>query len=144
MRESLTTSLGFAVCSGPVAAGTTNVNGAAIDLRLLGNYESVTFIAHLGAVTATGVPALVFEQSLDGTTWETTTLKAQGADTHDDKLLIVEAVRPTKPIVRAVLTRGTANAVLNSMVALIGATRHEPVVNNSTVAVVAQGVSPHA
>lgn len=99
------------------AAGTTNVNGTAIDMQ---DFETVVFEACLGTLTATQVTGLKAQQSADGSTnWTDITGAAVGPmqDTQSNEMLLLEVYRPRQRYVRAVVTRGTANAVIDSVVA---------------------------
>lgn len=100
----------------PAAAGTSAVNGTVIDTA---GYEGVAAIAHLGAVTSTGVPAIKLQQGdlADGSDMaDITGSTVTGNDTMSSKLIGTEVHRPTKRYVRAVVTRTTANVVLNSVI----------------------------
>lgn len=108
------------VCSGAVAAGQTAINGTGINMS---GFESVIFIAKLGAVNATGVGSLKGQASDDDGSADAYNDLAGSAvafgDTDDGKLLILEVYRPKKKWVRPVVTRGTADSVVDSIIAIL-------------------------
>jgi hypothetical protein len=117
----------------PVAAGTTAVQTTAIDMR---GYEGVEFVALFGALTATQVTAIHLEQSDDGiTNWNALAGSKAGplADADSNKLLISEVYKPKKRFVRCVVDRGTANAVVDSVIANLYAARYLPTPLDVTV-----------
>lgn len=104
------------------AAGTTDVNSDSVDMAA---YRSATFVAAVGALTATQVTKLKLQQSQDdGVVDDWTDIQGSAtaalADTDGNKLLVIHLMRPTKRYVRAVLDRGTANAVLDGIIAILG------------------------
>jgi len=103
------------------AAGTSTLQSTVIDMA---EFDSCTFIAALGDVTATSALELVVQHGdeSDGSdaadvTGATTTFTA-GASDADDKLLAVEVQRPTKRYLRAKMVRATANAVVDGIIAV--------------------------
>lgn len=103
-------------CSGPVAAGTTDINGAEIDMQ---GWESVRAVALIGALTATAVTSLKAQQSsvsgsgyadLEGTS-------VVIADDQGNKYAYLDLIKPEKRYIRFVVVRGTANAVLEGLMA---------------------------
>ena len=112
--------------SNAVAAGTTAINGASIDLQTLGAIGAMA-IACLGTLTATQVTKLKWQGSDDNSTWadlthtdsetaQTTVQTAAAADADSNKMLCLDVLRPGHRYIRAVVVRGTANAVLDSLV----------------------------
>lgn len=103
---------------GAVAAGTTEQNGTPVDLS---GYEGVLFVAHFGVITATAVTSLSADQ---GATSGAATDALAGskvvvADDDDDRVAVLDVYRPRDRWVRPVIGRGTANAVINSVVAYL-------------------------
>jgi hypothetical protein len=121
------------VCNA-TAAGTSNVNCTAVDLTSIVG-DIVRVIACFGTLTATQVTGLKLQTSPDNSTWTDLTggATAAMADGDSNKMLIAEWVRPNTKYVRAVVTRGTANAVIDSVVVLVGNTRAEPITADSSV-----------
>lgn len=130
-------------CLNAVAAGTTSQNGSGVDTS---NAETVTFIAEFGSIAAGAVTGLKAQGSdddgssdayadLEGTLVEI-------ADDEGNKILVLEIVRPKSKWVRPVVVRGTANAVIDGVIAITTLTRVTPVTQGSTVAASKSVVSP--
>jgi hypothetical protein len=99
-----------------VAAGTTSTASSAVDTL---GYAGVRFVAGFGTLTASQVTNLKAQHSDDNSTWADIagTATANLADADGGKLLIVDVFKPTKRYVRASVQRGTANAVINGVIA---------------------------
>lgn len=121
--------------SGAVSAGTSAVNGTGVDMT---GYESVWFICLLGDVLDTATLALKAQLCSDSSgtgaediTGATTGTLTAGASNYDSKFLLLEVVKPkttsTLKYVRCVLTRGVANAVVASIVAVQYGCKRTPV-----------------
>src|SRR5512147_776222 len=117
-----------------VAAGTTDQNGSVVDMS---GFEGVQFIALFGALTATQVTSLKVQQGdlADGSDMADLAGSLHTAldDADGNKCLVTDLFRPQKRYVRAVVDRGTANAVIDGVVALQYSPRSEPVANDATV-----------
>jgi hypothetical protein len=126
-----------------VAAGTTNQNGSVIDMA---GFEGVQFIALFGALTATQITSLKVQQGdlADGSDMADLedSLHTALADADGNKCLVTDVFRPQKRYVRPVVTRGTANAVIDGVVALQYSARTEPVVKDATVKSIKTTISP--
>jgi len=107
--------------SAGAGAATTDVNSSILDMS---GYEGVVFIASLGDVTTTCALALKCEQddlNAAGGMSELTGSASYTADADeaaDDKIIKLDVFRPLKRYVRAVLERGTANAVVDGIIAI--------------------------
>jgi hypothetical protein len=123
-------------------AGVTVLTGPnSFDMQ---GYDGVVFIAALGTLSATQVTFLGAQGSADGTTWGAvgtaaapTNLIAGAqtaamADTDSNKLLVLDVFRPQQRYVRVVLYRGTANAVVDSVVAVRYEAKKLPTVQDAT------------
>jgi hypothetical protein len=101
------------------AAGLTAFTGTHVDMQ---GYDSVIFIAGLGALTATQVTSLQAQNgSLVNDTDQaniTNAITAAMADGDSNKLLILEVFRPLLRYVRPVINRATANAVIDFCIAI--------------------------
>ena len=64
------------------------------------------------------------------------------ADADGNKCLVTDVFRPQKRYVRPVVTRGTANAVIDGVIALQYSARTEPVANDATVKSIKTIISP--
>jgi hypothetical protein len=125
----------FQVSNAAVAAQ-TGINSTAVDVT---GAQGVRFVALLGDVTATCVLGLKIQggAASDGSdavdvAGASTTFTA-GASDADVKVLAVEVFSPTKQYYRAVLTRTTANAVVNSIIADVFHLRNQPVTGGDVV-----------
>lgn len=123
LKNCLTTKTSVAA----ISAATNITNGTIIDLGspTEGGFDSVCFVASLGAVLATGVVTLkafagnaaALGDGVYKTTTATVTATATPADT-DNNLLILDVIRPGQRYVRADLTRAVAASVLDSIIAI--------------------------
>ena len=125
-------------------AGTTNVNGDAyVDTQ---GYDGVLFIAHIGTLTATQVTKLEAQGSTDHSTWNPFTTDAVTpamADADSNKCLVLDIFRPMTRYVRPTVERGTANAVIDSCIAILYQADRKPVTDAAVdVSQSAQFVSP--
>ncbi len=125
------------------AAGTSDINGTHVDMK---GYESVTFIAGFGALTATQVTALKAQQGALADDSDMADLAGTKvgplADGDSNKLLALEIVRPRERYVRPVVDRGTANAVVDFVIALLYKADKEPVTHDASVAFSELHLSP--
>jgi uncharacterized protein with beta-barrel porin domain len=113
---------GTAASTFTLAAGTTTVNSAAVDLL---DFASVVFSAHIGAITGSGQVIFTVEGSANGSTgWTALT----GATTtvigsaNSNKIALIGVARPASPYryVRLVSARTVANVVLDAVTAFAG------------------------
>lgn len=125
--------------SNAVAAGTTDVDSTAVDLTAA---ESVTFLVLLGALTSTNVTTAKLQESDDNSTFTDVTggTASDTVDDDDNQILVLEYLRSKKRYVRVKLTRATANAVVDGIVAEIHGLRNSPPTNGATVHSVTQAV----
>lgn len=103
--------------SNAAAAGTTAINSTSVDMA---GFDAVTFLANFGTLTATQVTSMKLQHSDDNSTFTDVTSGATAAmaDADSNKQLAATYKRPTKRYVRAVISRGTANAVLDGITAI--------------------------
>jgi hypothetical protein len=118
-----------------VAAGTSDQNSSSVDMK---GFYGVMFLASFGALTATQVTSIKAQQSSDdGSADDWTdilgTLVGPLADADGNKMLVLDIYRPLKRYVRLVVDRGTANAVIDGVVALQYDPDKEPVTHSTTV-----------
>ena len=105
------------------AAGTSNVNGSILDMEANNGFDGVRFTALLGTLTATQVTLLQAQQGNNANGSDMANIVAAvtpaAADGDSNKLLIVDVSRTqiTKRYMRVVVQRGTANAVIDGVVA---------------------------
>jgi len=125
-----------------VAAGQTNQNGGVIDMA---NYEGVVFIAALGTLAPGAVTGMKAQQGNQANLSDAADLAGTAvsiADAEDNELLVLDIYRPAERYVRAVVTRGTADATIDGVIAIQYGPRVLPVTQDATVAAIATHVSP--
>ena len=116
--------------SNAVAAGTTDVEATSVDMA---GFDAVAFVVEFGAITSTAVTSVKIQQSSDNSTFEDVEDTAiTVADDDDNQVFVAEVIRPEKRYVRCVVDRGTANAVIDSIVAIQHQARELPVTQPST------------
>lgn len=122
--------------SNAVAAGTTDINASSVDMQ---GYDSVTFYYLFGAITATAVTSCKAQQSSDDAVADAfadlTGTSITVADDDDNQVVVLEVDRPRERYVRPVVDRGTANAVLDGIIAVQTKAQVEPVTHDSTTVV---------
>jgi|SRR5579859_2640482 len=105
--------------SNAVAAGVTAINCTHVDME---GWDGVVFICLLNALTATQQTNLAAQngsQSNDSDQALITGAQTpNAADADSNKALVLDVYRPQKRYVRAVVNRGTANAVIDGVIAL--------------------------
>ena len=124
----------FVRASNAVAAGATDSASSVIDTA---GFENVTFITAFGAITAGAVTGVKAQQgdAADGSDMaDIPEAAASVADDDDNKLVVLEVIRPPKRYVRHVVTRKTQNAVIDDVVAVLSGPRKLPPPVDSTVA----------
>ena len=112
-----------------VAAGTTDQNGTGLNMA---GFDGVLFVALFGALTATQVTSLKGQQSDDDGSADAYgdlegTSVGPLADGDGNKCLVLDIFRPAKQYVRPVIDRGTANAVIDGVIAIQYTARSLPV-----------------
>lgn len=107
--------------SAGVTAGTSTVTPSA-GINTAG-YNAVLFLVAVGAITSTGVPSIKVQQSSDdGSTDGYSDLEGTAysiTDADDDGVIAVEIIRPVKQYLKLILTRATANCVLDGIFAIL-------------------------
>lgn len=123
------------------AAGTGDtLNGSIVDLQ---GFDSVCFIAKTGdcADTAVGTMKAYCGEAADladGAYKATTAAFTANATNSDNKLVVLDVVRPGKRYVRADFVRATANIPIESMIAILYNGKSYP---KTSADVIASGVS---
>lgn len=125
----------------PVAASAvaaqTEVLTSVLDMS---GYDGVMFVALLGDVTATSVLTLTAKGNSASSTSSPTPVTqiataafTAGASDADDKALVVDVFDPMLRYVFASLTRTTANAVVNGIIAIQYKSEYKPTTQAATV-----------
>jgi hypothetical protein len=123
--------------SGAAAAAQTAITSSVLDMA---GYDGVLFLAITGDVTDTSVLTLTaYEHTANAASGTAisggaTTPFTADASSADSKLFAVDVVKPTKQYVYAIFTRTTANAVVNSIIAIRYKGKTVPVVNSGLLA----------
>lgn len=115
--------------SAAVAAGTTLVTTDVVDTR---GFDSVAFIAVTGDVTDTSVLTLTGQagdaaDGSDAANLAATATFTADATSGDEKALVLDLHKPRQRYVRATLTRGTANAEVAAIIAVLYNSHEAPV-----------------
>ena len=104
--------------SNAVAAGTTDINGAVIDMQ---NFEGCLFQVLFGAITSGAVTSIKAQQGDQSDLSDATDLATTGvavADDDDNQIFWLDIYRPTKRYIRLVVDRATQDAVIDGIVAM--------------------------
>jgi hypothetical protein len=124
----------FVVVEASASAGQTELTTDVIDMA---GWHGVAFVAHLGDVSSGSVLGLVADHSDTGSSaWDDLAgplAFTAGVSDADNKLLILDIVRPEKRYVRARLTRTTANAIVGGIIAIKYGGTAVPITQGATV-----------
>lgn len=125
----------LAVVLAAAAAAQTALESDVVDMK---GFDGATFVGVLGDVTATCVLTLTIQHGdlADGSDMVNTAIAATfvaGASDADSAALAVEGFHPTKRFCRAVLTRTTANAAVNSIVCIQSQPKTAPVTQDASI-----------
>ena len=117
------------------AAATTDVAGSFVDMK---GFDGVLFIALTGDVTDTSALALKASQnSIDSATGAAELVGGPsftaGPTNADNKALVLDVYKPRERYVRPILKRGTANAVVNGVIAIQYNARSVPTAQDASV-----------
>lgn len=124
------------------AAGTSAVTCSTLDMA---GFEGVLFIAAFGDLSNGAVTGIKAQQGQLANMGDAADLAGTAiaiADTDDNKVLALEVYRPRERYVRAIVTRGTANAVLDGVIAIQYGAAEAPTSHDSTVVGYECHVSP--
>lgn len=120
-----------------VAAGTSDQTSSAVDMGVAEKFDELTFLAAFGTLTAGQVTSIKATQSDDDGSSDAYSdiegsASAALADADSNKMIAL-TVRPTKRYVKLVIDRGTQNAVIDGVFALLGRPHKVPVTQPSTI-----------
>ena len=140
---SLLKNVKVAYAAGAAAAAQTEVLSTVLDMT---GYDGVMFIALLGDVTATSVLTLTAKgntasstSSPSPVTQKASTEFTAGASDADSTAIVVDVYDPAVRYMFASLTRTTANAVVNGIVAIQYKAEYRPTTQDATVIANAMG-----
>ncbi len=143
MGKNLLTNIKVTRVSEAEAAAQTDITCAEINME---GFDGVIFIAEFGTIDSTAVTSLKAQQ--DTVTGMGTAADLLGTsitidDDEDNMLLVLDVYRPREQFVRAIVVRGTADAVVDSVIAIQYKADKKPTVqDSSTVADSELHVSP--
>lgn len=118
------------------AAGTSDVSSAALDMA---NFDGVKFYVSFGTITSGAVTSVKVQQSSDDAAsdayadLEGTAVTV--ADDDDNQVVVIDVYRPKERYLEVVVDRGTANAVIDGVVAVQYGPRVMPTTDDSTTVV---------
>jgi hypothetical protein len=122
-----------------VAAGTGDTqNGTAIDTL---DWDGIMFVFAFGTITASAVTTIKAQQGTTSNGSDAADLEGTSqsvADTDDNKILCIDIYRPRERYVRPVITRATANAVIDGVFAILYRGEFTPAAAHSTAVRVAE------
>jgi len=121
--------------SNAVTAGSSAITpSAGVDRS---NAEVVTFLVPFGAITSGGVQSIEVHQSDDdGVADAYSALLGSNvvvADDDDNKVAVVEIVKPTKRYLKCVVNRATQNSAIDGILAILTGLKNYPVTQGATV-----------
>ena len=113
------------------AAGTTAVNGAAVDLS---GYDEIMILVPFGAIVSGAVTSIKWQEG--STTSPTTDVLGTNMtvlDTEDDTTKCLRIIKPRNRYGRVVVTRGTQNATVGAIFYLLQGGTTQPATDDTTV-----------
>ena len=116
------------------AAGTTDIEGAALDMS---GFEGVLMLVTFGEITAGAVTKIKAQQGAASNLSDAADLEGTLqaiADTDDDKTVYIDLKNPQKRYVRLYVDRATQNAVVASASYIQYGAREQPVTHGTNVA----------
>lgn len=126
------------------AAAQTEVLSSVLDMQ---GYDGVMFVAILGDITATSVLTLTAKGNTASSTGSPTPVTqvataafTAGASDADNKVLVVDVFDPALRYVFASLTRTTANAVVDGIIAIQYTAELRPTTQDASV--LARAIGP--
>lgn len=131
--------------SAGVVAGTSDVTSATVDMAVDNGYRGVQFCVPFGVITSGAVTTVKVQESADDSNWaDLAGTSITVADTDDDKMVLIDIYRPGKRYIRCIVDRGTQNAVVDGIFALLYENNMEPVSQSADVVGGEVHVSPAA
>lgn len=114
MNLAKNTKVSIAVAPASGVAGTSDINGATLDMS---GFEGVLMVVTFGAITGSAVTSIKAQQGADSGLSDAADLAGTAqtiADTDDEKTFYIDLHKPQERYVRLVVDRGTQNAVVAS------------------------------
>jgi len=113
------------------AAGQTEVFSDIVDMQ---GYENVCFVTKLGTISTGAVVGVSIQQGAIAAMTDAAALigtNVAPAVTDDDKLVIHDIPRPQERYLRVRITRDTANAEIDGVIAILYPARSQPVTQDT-------------
>lgn len=113
------------------AAGTTAVNGAAVDLS---GYDEIMILVPFGTIVSGAVTSIKWQEG--STTSPTTDVLGTNMtvlDTEDDTTKCLRIIKPRNRYGRVVVTRGTQNATVGAIFYILQGGSTQPATDDTTV-----------
>lgn len=120
------------------AAGTDDITTDTVDTA---GFDEVTWVVTLGAITANAVTSVKLQQDTDSAMGTAADLEGTSitiADDDDGQLVLTAIIRPTERYVRMIVDRGTQNAVVENITAILTNSREVPITHSTTTVVAAE------
>lgn len=118
------------------AAATTDIEATGVDMA---GFNAVKFYTLFGAITSSAVTSVKIQQSSDdGSSDAYSDLESSAvtvADDDDNQVVVHDVIRPTKRYVRVVVNRGTANAAVDGIIAVLYRAFERPATNDASTVV---------
>lgn len=113
------------------AAGTTAINGAAVDLS---GCEEILILVPFGAIVSGAVTSIKWQEGpTSSPTTDVAGTSITVADTDDDTTKSLRIIKPRSRYGRVVVSRGTQNATVGAITYILSGLRVSPGVDGSTV-----------
>ncbi len=114
------------------AAGTTAVNGSAVDLA---NVEEIMIIVPFGAIVSGAATSIKWQEgSTSSPTTDVAGTSITVADTDDDTTKVLRIIKPRNRYGRVVVSRATQNATVGAITYILVGPRTLAPTDDSTVA----------
>jgi hypothetical protein len=136
MRKNLSknTKISQAITVTNGAAGTSDINGATLDMA---NFEGVLIVVTMGAIVSGAVTSIKAQQGAASNLSDAADLLGSSqtiADTDDEKTFYIDLYKPAERYVRLVVDRGTQNATVASAEYIQYGARVMPTTHGTNVA----------
>ncbi len=133
MAKNLSNQIKITRVSDFVAAGTSNLDSASVDMA---NWEGVVFIAQIGVIESGAATSTTVEQSADDSSFAA--LLGSGitvADDDDTNCTVTDIFRPIDRYLRSSTKRATQNSTVDGIIAIQYGPRVLPTTNDSTTVI---------
>lgn len=118
-----------------VAAGQTAQNSSILDMS---GFEGVVFVAAFGAISSNAVTSIKAQQGMAADMSDAADLAGTSIsipDSASNKLAVLDVYRPRERYVRLVISRGTANAAIDGVVAIQYGRKEGPIAHDADTVV---------